>query len=75
MRSNSSAKRFIKAALLLAASLRAVSGCTDAEEFRAAAGDSIHTGLSAIADGLLNGIFAVVEPDATSDTDSSSTAE
>ena len=40
-------------------------GCDDAEEFRAIAGDSVEQGVNLIADGIIEGIFAVIEPDAT----------
>ena len=39
-------------------------GCDDAEEFRAVAGDSVEQGVNLIADGIIEGIFAVIEPDA-----------
>ena len=47
-------------------------GCEDAEEFRAATGDALQTGLTTITTGLLDGIFAVWEPDDTT-TDSTTT--
>lgn len=53
--------------LMLGAGAIGLTGCAGAEEFRAAAGASLETGLNAIADGLLAGAFAVFEPDATED--------
>ena len=43
------------------------SGCDDAEKFRAVAGDSIEQGVDLIADGIIDGIFAVFEPDNTTE--------
>jgi hypothetical protein len=40
-------------------------GCAAAEEFRAAAGDSLKSGVTTIATGLIDGIFAVFTPDNT----------
>jgi len=37
------------------------------QEFRAAAGDSLETGVNAIMDGLVTGLFAVVAPEDTAD--------
>jgi hypothetical protein len=54
---------------ILAAGLLIVSGgCEDAEEFRSVAGDSLHTGLTTITTGVLDGLFAVFEPDAETTT-------
>ncbi len=61
---------------LLILTLPLAGGCDDAvaTEFRAAAIDGIHTGLSKIIDGVLDGLFAIAEPDTDSDatTESSS---
>lgn len=38
-------------------------GCDTAERFRAAAGSSLHTGVQSIATGLIDGVFAVFEPE------------
>jgi len=46
-------------------------GCDDevAKEFRAAANDSVETGVNAILDGIVTGIFTVADPeDSTSST-------
>ncbi len=40
-----------------------LSGCSLGEEFRAAAGPAVETGVNAILDGLVDGLFAVIEPD------------
>jgi hypothetical protein len=52
----------------------ASAGCIDAtdevaREFRAAAGDSLETAFNAFADGVISGLFAVVEPDVNPDSD------
>ena len=54
----------VTSVLLLAAGM----GCEDAEEFRAATSDALQSGLTTIATGLLDGVFAVWEPDSTDDT-------
>lgn len=41
--------------------------CSGAEEFRAVASGQIQSGLTSIATGLIDGIFAVIEPDAPTD--------
>ena len=41
-------------------------GCDDAEEFRAVAGGSVEQGVNLIVDGIIDGLFAVFEPDDTS---------
>ena len=38
-------------------------GCSLGAEFRAAAGPAVETGVNAILDGLVDGLFAVIEPD------------
>ena len=45
-------------------------GCDSAEEFRSVAGSSIQSGITSIATGLIDGAFAVFEPDSTSDNSS-----
>jgi len=52
-------------ALIIASgmSVYLLGGCAAAEEFRAVAGDSLKSGLTSIATGLIDGIFAVFEPD------------
>jgi hypothetical protein len=39
-------------------------GCLSGTEFRSAAAPAIKTGVNSILDGLVDGLFAVVEPDA-----------
>jgi hypothetical protein len=43
--------------------LTTATGCEGAQEFRAAASSSLETGFDAIADGLIDGLFAVFQPD------------
>jgi hypothetical protein len=40
-----------------------IPGCTAGRDFRDAALPSLRTGVDAIVDGLLDGIFAVIEPE------------
>ncbi|HNO77749.1 MAG TPA: hypothetical protein PKN33_06775 [Phycisphaerae bacterium] len=40
-------------------------GCAQAEEFRAIASGQVQSGLTSIVTGLIDGLFAVIEPDAT----------
>ncbi len=48
------------------ASLFTVAGCPLAEpDFRAAALPAVESGVTQIINGLLNGVFAVIEPDST----------
>lgn len=47
------------------------SGCTPGREFRAAAGPAIQNGISLILDGLVDGIFAAIEPEPDGQSDSS----
>ena len=42
-----------------------LSGCAAAQEFRSAAGASIESGVRSITTGLLDGFFAVFDPDGT----------
>jgi hypothetical protein len=58
---------------LLALTLPLASGCDDTTSatFRAAAMDSIQTGLNSILEGLLNGAFAVAQGDTNTDGTSS----
>ena len=45
-------------------------GCGEyADEFRAAAAPSLRTGVDAIVDGFVEGVFAVIEPDEKSESD------
>ena len=43
-------------------------GCAEAEEFRAIAASQVQSGLTSIVTGLIDGVFAVIEPDATTDS-------
>lgn len=54
-----------------AAGLLATVGCTSeiAKEFRSAAMGQIEVGVKAIADGVIDGIFSVLTPDDTGDSD------
>jgi hypothetical protein len=47
--------------------LLGLNGCAGAQEFRAVAGDSLQTGLTTIATGVIDGLFAVFEPDTTTE--------
>ena len=40
-------------------------GCGTGREFRAIAGPAVQTGVSSILNGLLDGVFAVIAPDPT----------
>jgi len=67
-----SSRRFLAGALAGIAvgfPLTLSTGCVTGTEFRAAAGPAVQQGLTLILDGVLDGLFAVVEPDATVDTD------
>ena len=56
------------AALALSAGL-SMGGCNDDfDEFRAAASPQLEAGVDALFDGLIDGIFAVVEPGTSSET-------
>lgn len=41
-----------------------LTGCTG-REFRDVAGPAVHSGVSLILDGLVDGVFAVIDPDTT----------
>ena len=48
-------------------------GCGEyADEFRAAAAPSLRTGVDALVDGFVEGVFAVIEPDEKSESDGNS---
>ena len=55
------------AGLMSGVLLAALAGCEKAEEFRSVAGDSMEQGVHLIADGLIDGVFAVFEPDDTTE--------
>ncbi|HEY3243787.1 MAG TPA: hypothetical protein VGM03_10590 [Phycisphaerae bacterium] len=48
-----------------------VAGCYGGKEFRDAAGPALRTGLDSIATGLIDGAYAVFEPDSDSNSNSS----
>ncbi len=56
------------ATLVGALALLGAPGCDEAEDFRGAARASLETGVDALADGLIDGFFAVFEPEADSET-------
>ncbi|UCC28882.1 MAG: hypothetical protein JSU86_11850 [Phycisphaerales bacterium] len=51
------------AVAIAAIALSGVTGCVTGREFREAAGPAFQTGVTAIVNGLLDGFFAVIEPD------------
>jgi hypothetical protein len=51
----------------------ACGGCLTGKEFRAAAGPAMESGVDSILDGLVDGLFAVIEPEANN-SGSTSTA-
>ena len=53
---------------LVAMVLAGSTGCLTGTEFRTVAGPAVQTGVTTIVNGLLDGIFAVIEPDVSSDT-------
>jgi hypothetical protein len=53
-------------ALASGSTLFLLGSCAAAEEFRSVAGDSLHAGVTSIATGLIDGMFAVLEPDGAS---------
>ena len=54
-------------AMLLATQL----GCRSAQEFREVAGPAVHSGVTDIVNGLVDGMFAVIDPDDTAGTEES----
>lgn len=58
----------IALSLCIGLGLTIASGCREAEEFRAVAGNQVQSGLTSIVTGLIDGIFAVIEPDANENT-------
>jgi len=58
------------AVIITIIALCGVTGCVTGREFRKVAGPAVQTGVTAIVNGLLDGIFAVIEPDTTTDGDS-----
>ena len=59
---------------LLTLSLATLTACEEGIEFRSVAGPGVKEGVVSIVNGLLDGVFAVVEP-GTSTTDGSSTTD
>lgn len=55
------------------AALAVQAGCLTGTEFRSTAIPAVQAGVSQIVDGLLDGLFAVIEPDGTSSSDSNDT--
>ena len=53
---------------LAALALSGLAGCTVGREFREAAGPSVQTGVTQIVNGLLDGLFAAIEPEPTTDS-------
>ena len=53
------------AIVVLAFGATGMTGCVTGEEFRSVAGPAVETGITSIVNGLLDGLFAVIEPDAT----------
>lgn len=51
------------AAIAVVFPLTLSAGCVTGTEFRAAAGPAVQQGLTLILDGVVDGLFAVVEPD------------
>ena len=43
-------------------------GCGSAQEFREVAGPAVHSGVTDIVNGLVDGLFAVIEPDGKAGT-------
>lgn len=48
---------------LLVCGLFALPGCLTGDEFRAVAGPGVKSGVTSIVNGVLDGLFAIVEPD------------
>lgn len=64
MRRSKNSHRLLEALAVLATVL-AATGCRDAQGFRTASGDALQTGVQAIATGLIDGFFAVYQPETT----------
>ena len=52
---------------MLAGTFTITAGCTVGREFREAAGPAVQSGVTQIVNGLLDGLFAAIEPEATTD--------
>lgn len=57
------------ATLLLAVAAVAGTGCDIGAEFRAAAGPSLKSGVDSILDGVVEGLFAVLEPETPAESE------
>ncbi len=55
------------------AGLTLQAGCLTGTEFRSTAVPAVHAGVTQIVDGLLNGLFAAIEPGGTSSSNSNDT--
>lgn len=53
---------------LLAGSISLTTGCLTGTEFRSVAGPAVQSGVKSIVNGVLDGLFAVIEPDTTIST-------
>ena len=53
---------------LLVCGMCVLPGCLTGEEFRAVAGPSVQSGVTSIVNGVLDGLFAVIEPETTTDS-------
>ena len=51
-----------------ALALSGITGCTVGREFRAAAGPAVQSGVTQIVNGILDGLFAAIEPEPTTDS-------
>ena len=61
-----------RAACAFAALTFLLGGCSIGKDFRAAAGPAVETGVNAILDGLVDGLFAAIEPEGTDGSDNAS---
>lgn len=66
-----SRNRLIAFALMSTATLPATN-CTFGREFRDAAGPALQSGVTSILTGLVNGLFAAIEPEPETDGDAAS---
>ncbi len=51
---------------LLVCGMSVLPGCLTGDEFRTVAGPGVQSGVTSIVNGVLDGLFAIVEPDTTS---------
>jgi len=52
-------------AMIMFAAMLPLTGCAEAEEFRSVAGSTIQAGVQTVASGIIDGLFAVLDPDTT----------